>query len=1549
MNTFFTWTSKIVLGRTLKLAFFFILSSLYFQQSGHTQQLGGSGDGNPSLLHSVGYYTPSCGTGPQFSIQPSVNSVNSSSHYRWQYKNSSGNWVCINNGSNNINGVNYTVSGAAYDNTTTPGPLVFTNPDIGLDGLVIRVVIYDGATLSNCNFPGTVYNGSANSVNHTISVSGTSCGAAVKIGNHVFWDKNDNGVKDGTDEAWPWSGFTVKLYRDQDANGVADAGWPVRTTTVSSNAYYNFTNVPPGNYFVRLINPNPSDWFKSNVHGGDPNNDINNDNNGVTSISGNSQIQGLNITLNPGTEPTNDGDNNNSNLTYDFGCWKGNGLGDFVWVDNNANGIQEAGEPGIPGVNIQLKKGSTTYTTTTDANGYYYFTDIYDLANGGYSLTFTTPGGYTPSPANQGGDDAKDSDPIGGVISGITVPMGTWDHKYDAGFVPILGSIGDRVWNDLDGDGKQDANELGLAGVTVSLYDNNGKLFASTITDAYGHYQFKNLPTSLSGTNYQVQFSLSPGYVFSPQNSDAAGISGANNSDPNITTGRTGNITLTSTVPNVTYVDAGMHLTQPNRIGDFIWNDLNHDGIQDAGEPGIAGVVVTLYDNGGNPVATTITDNNGYYDFNDVPPGTYTLGITPPPGYVASPKDATGNGADNDFNTVSFKTDPFVVSIGENLTLDGGLHVTDPSKASVGDFVWADLDNDNVQDANEPGIAGVTVELYNSSNVLIASTTTNALGYYVFNNLNPGSYYVKFSTPSGYSVVAPDAGGDDHKDSDLTGANGAGTTATFTLVADENNMTIDAGFKANTPLNSIGDYVWYDLDKDGIQDASEAGVPGVTVTLYDAGGNVVGTTTTNANGLYMFTDVPAGTYTVGFSNLPDGYAFSPADAGADGVDSDPNPNTGRTGSITVAGSGNVITTVDAGLVSNPGTFDAKASLGDYVWNDLNNNGVQDAGEPGIPGVTVTLYAADGTTVIATTTTDALGHYQFTNLNAGTYVVGFSNLPTGYVFGTANAGVDDAKDSDADAGTGKTGQVTLLPGQINTTVDAAARNTTTLASVGNFVWNDLDGNGHQDSGEPGIPGVSVNLINNSGTVIKTTVTDANGMYLFTDLAAGNYKISFGNLPAGFIATTKDAAPANDNTDSDGDETYFTTDMFSLAAGAIDLTRDFGIRSTTTASVGDYVWSDVDGDGQQESNEPGISGVLVTLYNNNNVAVASTVTDANGKYLFVNVAPGSYTVGFSSLPIGSGFTTKDNGANTTDSDVNPGSGKTDSFTLTAGESNLTIDAGLITQYAAVGDYVWQDYNSNGMQDAGEPPIAGVTVILYNSANQAVASAVTDGNGYYFINNIPVLAGGANYTVEFKDIPTGYVFTTKNASGSTTDNDSNADTGTGITDVFGLNPGQIRTDIDAGLIKLINLTGHVWHDVNAMSDNSVNNSGAAQVPPALGIPVGLRVYLVNASTGLIERVTIVNAGTNSYSFNNISPNTIYRVYLTNVLLSVGSPESLIPATLPTSWEHTGQKNANPPNSPTGSDAINDGKITVPVSGSNVIEINFGIRLKGGSVVIG
>jgi hypothetical protein len=267
-----------------------------------------------------------------------------------------------------------------------------------------------------------------------ISISATA--QTVNLGGKVWWDFNDNGVQDNGEIPTQWIGVT--LYFDNDDNGVSDAGTTPITISTDVNGEYMFTDLAPGKYYVRA--DVGYSHYKTTVYGGDPDNNIIGDNNGFSQSVSSFKIKSETIDLQPGTEPDGTGaTNTNTNKTLDFGTWKANGLGDLVWADNNANGMQDSGEPGIGNVTVILKNtsGATLATTTTDAQGKYYFYDPMGYyGTNDYELEFVTPAGYVATSSNAG-DDTKDSDIIGGKISGINVPQGSWDHTFDAGFKPI--------------------------------------------------------------------------------------------------------------------------------------------------------------------------------------------------------------------------------------------------------------------------------------------------------------------------------------------------------------------------------------------------------------------------------------------------------------------------------------------------------------------------------------------------------------------------------------------------------------------------------------------------------------------------------------------------------------------------------------------------------------------------------------------------------------------------------------------------------------------------------------------------------------------------------------------------------------------------------------------------------------------------------------------------------------------------------------------------------------------------------------------------------
>ena len=915
-------------------------------------------------------------------------------------------------------------------------------------------------------------------------------------------------------------------------------------------------------------------------------------------------------------------------------------------------------------------------------------------------------------------------------------------------------------------------------------------------------------------------------------------------------------------------------------IGDKVWNDLNKNGLQDADEPGMANITVTLNDASGNPIKTTVSDAFGNYKFN-VPYNTdnYSVSFIAPPNYSFTAR--VGSGAtqanDSDPNPVNGRTANFTLTPGTSQRdIDCGLIFNTPTQyASIGDFVWMDNDGDGIQDAGEAGVAGVVISLFNSSDVLVASTISDARGFYRFDRVNPGQYRIGVTTPPGTIVTLINQGGNDAADNDInTTGLYAGRTDLITLTTGQTISNVDIGlFITDATRYSIGDRVWNDINNNGIQDAGEPGIPSVELSLYKPGADglpntaddiYIATTITDGFGVYQFNDLDITYYFVKLT-LPAGYAVVAADQGSnDYADNDIQPATLCSPLIGFLVWDLNVYHVDIGLrLTNPPAN--WSSIGDVVWNDLDADGIQDANEPYMPAITVTLYNALGA-VVSTTTTDSLGYYRFVNVAPANYVLGFSNLPDGYLFSLQDRGGNDNIDSDVDALTGLTNLFALAGGVTNLSFDAAIRQGKNpgTGSVGNLVWIDLDADGVQDENETGVSDVTVTLreagangiLNDADDVLYTTITNALGEYSFTNLPSSHkYRVEFSNINTSWYTLTTLNAGADDKYDSDGlplvGSTSVTSD-FGLAEGEqkIDIALGLLLTASSNRIIGDRVWLDLNLNGMQEAGEQrGIPGVTVDLLDvgGNLVTIGGkrvqTTTNRSGYYRFYGLADGTYFPRFSNLPAGFMLSPIDQGGNDLiDSDVNGVNGRvTAGLPITSvARTNYTADLGVIPLASYIGDYVWNDLNGDGIQDAGEPGLAGVTVTLYSDMGTPLGSTVTDAAGKYYFFNVPA----GNYTMGYSTYPTIMEFTLQEAAPAA--NGSDVSRTTGRTNVFTVVSGVNNIDVDAGLrASFIGRVGdYVWDDYDQDGIQDANEPGVA----------GITVQLINLNTGQVigEAVT-------------------------------------------------------------------------------------------------
>ncbi|MCR9197309.1 MAG: carboxypeptidase regulatory-like domain-containing protein [Planctomycetaceae bacterium] len=380
-------------------------------------------------------------------------------------------------------------------------------------------------------------------------------------------------------------------------------------------------------------------------------------------------------------------------------------------------------------------------------------------------------------------------------------------------------------------------------------------------------------------------------------------------------------------------------------------------------------------------------------------------------------------------------------------------------------------------------------------------------------------------------------------------------------------------------------------------------------------------------------------------------------------------------------------------------------LGDRVWFDHNGDGVVDAGtEAGLPGLTVILTAdlnGDGTPETYTTLTDANGRYRFSGLPAGRYDV--SVVPPAAAVATF----------DVDGGTDSTAAIEFGAGDSSRDdVDFGYQGT---GLIGDLVWQDVNANGFRDGSESGFGSVALVLtgdLNGDGVtdITHTTATDANGAYDFGALVSGDYTVT--------VTPPADTQPTFD---ADSIATP-NVSVLALAAGSVSRTQDFGYRippSGPSGRIGDVIWNDANGNGLRDPGESGIAGVTVQLAGDidgdgTSDVTLSTNTDADGRYEFGALAAGNYTI--TVVPPASASATFDaDGIATL---------HTTELTLTSDEQNLTIDFGyLVTSTSAVDLAVLKE--SDAAADAapmGSEVVYSVRV-TNNGPDDAVDAVVTD----------------------------------------------------------------------------------------------------------------------------------------------------------------------------------------------------------------------------------
>ncbi len=327
-------------------------------------------------------------------------------------------------------------------------------------------------------------------------------------------------------------------------------------------------------------------------------------------------------------------------------------------------------------------------------------------------------------------------------------------------------------------------------------------------------------------------------------------------------------------------------------IGDFVWVDANGNGVQGPDETGLANVEVTLYTASNVVSDQTTTDENGFYEFVEVPEGTYYLHWSPPSEDYESTVANQGDEAfDSDLdgsNGPGTSASVTITGCEVKNYLDAGFFVC----SNIGKKIFFDKNENNVCDNNETGINGVVLEIWRAHHQtgefeLFGTQTTSTHpdnGTYGYWNacVPPGDYYIKIvSDLNGLALTLADIGDNDNIDSDFTGANGPGTTDIFTITSGTDKCDIGGGFLIEATL---GDRVWFDQNGNGNMDGDEQGVEDVRIRVYDESNHLVQETYTDNDGEYRIDGLGMQLHHVEFTPPP-GFGFTIPYAGDEGFSS----------------------------------------------------------------------------------------------------------------------------------------------------------------------------------------------------------------------------------------------------------------------------------------------------------------------------------------------------------------------------------------------------------------------------------------------------------------------------------------------------------------------------------------------------------------------------------------------------------------------------------------------------------------------------------------
>ena len=972
----------------------------------------------------------------------------------------------------------------------------------------------------------------------------SSGSGSVKV--YAFHDQSNNGLPGSAESAV--SGVTVCLFTEKNE--------AVKAVKTDSSGYAQFKNLPAGKYRIKAILPRGWMFGKK----GDKNEHAYA---GVfdSSIDG----EAMSGTFNVRSDET---------ATQGIALSKTYHVSGTCWFETTLDGVFGDGEKVLPGVKIELngERNGLHYETVSAADGTFYIDRVMPAL---YKMTVHAPSGmmFTRTPTKSGKRSVITKE--GSGKASVTMDLNDKESK-DKQYIGFTwaGSVSGICFLDANYNGIYDDGDLPMPGVKVTaIKQNKDEEIAVTYSGEDGRYKL----TGLRANTYTMRAVLpDDGSDFTKTVSNLLGNHFA--SRP----GRRENFWKNYELGAAEQAEMNVGVIYPGAITGTVYMDDDFSGSQNGKEKTVSGYLVTLVDKKGNTIASDKTSVKGKYELTKIPPGKYSLQVTALKGYAFT-KQGKGNVILNKTNGEGY-SETFQLSLKEKKT---GMDIGMIKPGTVQGTVFADKNDNGVQDSSEKGLSGVVVRLMSDEGEAF-KTTVGKDGEYLFDAVMPGTYWLEYTLPDNAVFARTKKRGNT-----ITG-DGTGRSESFRM----KSGTVKEGPVCGAlTLGKIEGTAYLDHDGDGTNSDSEETAEGLTLTLTPSRKELEPVTvTTGANGKFVLENLRPDEYTLAV-DCPDAHVLSRTDNLS--LPLTPGKNS-QSVKLTVS-MGATWKSQKLGVV-------IPASLSGQVWLDENDNGLFDAGEQTPSGYEITVTDNRNGKTFDKLVTDKEGRFHTSGMIPGSFSLSYELDKKTIAPKKGNSNFREEK-----------GKLVLSGIQLSESEsrEGILLGVVRYTTISGSVWTDRGGDIKSQSG------VKITLKDGEGNTVKSVTTAADGKYKFDKLMPGTYVLN-ATMPEGCVIIE----PGDSRLDGKNISVMTTTLNRKGSSDPIDLKMghdrtQMNIGGVLPGRLGDFCWLDLDGDGLQGMDEPGIPGVKIALMRNGKV-VAETVSDQYGFYRFTDLYPAEYTM-------------------------------------------------------------------------------------------------------------------------------------------------------------------------------------------------------------------------------------------------------------------------------------------------------------------------------------